>query len=64
MGHYNGSNLGAEMLMEMFSLCFWFMKPKEPLSGGLKQGRWLPARTNLQRQWALVMQVRNLPASV
>ena len=50
--------------MEMFSLCFWFMKPKEPLSGGLKQGRWLPARTNLQRQWALVMQVRNLPASV
>ena len=27
IGHYNGCNLAAELLVEIISLCFWFMRP-------------------------------------
>ena len=56
MGHYNGGNLGPEMLIELLSLCFWSMRPAQPSHGGLPPSRWARARRAVQRQWALVMQ--------
>ena len=38
MGHYNGGNLGPEMLIELLSLCFWSMRPAQPSHGGGKAG--------------------------
>ena len=57
MGHYNGGNLGPEILIELLSLCFWNMRPAEPLKGGLPPSRWGRARRAVQWQWALVLQV-------
>ena len=56
MGHYNGGNLGPEMLIELLSLCFWSMRPTEPSPGGLQPSLWARARRAVQRQWALVLQ--------
>ena len=56
MGHYNGGNLGPEMLIELLSLCFWSMRPTEPSRGGLQPSLWARARRAVQRQWALVLQ--------
>ena len=37
MGHYNGGNLGPEMLIELLSLCFWSMRPAQPSHGGRRR---------------------------
>ena len=34
IGHYNGCNLAAELLVEIISLCFWFMRPTPRQAGG------------------------------
>ena len=62
MGHYNGGNLGPEILIELLSLCFWSMRPTEPSQGGLLPSRWARARRAVQRQWALVLQVLPSPS--
>ena len=55
MGHYNGRNLGSELLHELVSLCFWFSRPSTPLVQGLNRGLWDKARLDAQHQWAYVM---------
>ena len=37
VGHYDGSNLGVELLMELLALGFWYMKPPAKLENGLSQ---------------------------
>ena len=41
IGHYDGHNLGAEMVVELLSLGFWYMRPMAFMAGGLPQVRLL-----------------------
>ena len=56
VGHFDGTNLGAELLVEMLSLCFWYTRPPVRLSAGLAQALFTPLHLAVQRQWGLVMQ--------
>jgi len=56
IGHYNGSNLGCEMVVELLSLGYWFMRPFVSMPGGLAQHVVAPLQLAVQRQWGLVMQ--------
>ena len=61
MGHFNGRNLSGELLVELWSLGFCFMKPQLQ-KGGVSGERWAAHRRSLQGQWALIFKVR--PADV
>lgn len=52
--HYRGGNVGDELLLELIALGFWYMRPSEPLAGGLSKSQWEASRTAIQHQWAFV----------
>ena len=58
IGHFDASNLGIEMLIELMALGFWYMREPRRASekDGLRQPLFAPYHLAVQRQWGLVMQ--------
>ena len=55
IGHFDCTNLGVELLVELLSLCFWYTRPPVRLKEGLAQVIFAPLNLAVQRQWCLVM---------
>ena len=54
MGHYDGTNLGSELVVELIALCYWFARPASPLKDGMPRPHWERARLAVVRQWACI----------